>query len=63
MTYEATENDWGFEVWADAILEDFPEGGIKKEAPPPAKIPKGGAPPPKGGSAPPKSAGKTPKPP
>ena len=61
VTYESTENDWSFKIVADAILEDFPEGGVKKEAPPPAKLPKGGAAPPKGGSAPPKPAGKPPK--
>ena len=47
VTNEPTENDWRFEIWADAILEDYPEGGAKKEAPPPAKPPKGGTPPPK----------------
>lgn len=35
LTYEPTDNDWRFEIWADAILEDYPEGGVKKEAPPP----------------------------
>lgn len=54
VTYEATESDWGFEVWADAIIEDFPEGGVKKEAPQPAKQPKGGSAPPKPGGKPPK---------
>lgn len=53
VTYESTDNDWRFEIWADAILEDYPEGGVKKEAPPPPKPPKGGAPLPK----PPKSKG------
>jgi len=41
VTNEPTENDWRFEVWADAILEDYPEGGVKKEPPPPAKPTKG----------------------
>ena len=45
VTYEPTDNDWRFEIWADAILEDYPEGGVKKEAQPPAK-PSKGAPPP-----------------
>jgi len=35
VAHEAMDSDWEFEIWADAILEDLPEGGEKKEAPPP----------------------------
>lgn len=45
VTNEPTENDWRFEIWADAILEDFAEAGEKKAAPAPAKPAKGEAPP------------------
>jgi type IV pilus assembly protein PilM len=47
VTYESTDNDWRFEIWADAILDDFSEAGEKKEAPPPKPPPKGPVPPPK----------------
>ncbi|MDO8629851.1 MAG: hypothetical protein Q7R41_05110, partial [Phycisphaerales bacterium] len=47
VTYEPTDNDWRFEIWADAILEEYPEGGVKKEAPPPPKPSKGSPTPPK----------------
>lgn len=44
LTHEPTDGDWRFEVWVDAVLEDFAEAGKEKAPPPP---PKKGAPPPK----------------
>jgi type IV pilus assembly protein PilM len=57
VTFEPTDNDWWFEIRADAILQDFSEAGEKKEKAPPPKPPKKGAPAPT--TAPP---GKPPKP-
>jgi len=52
VTWEPTDNDWRFEIWADAILQDFSEAGEKKEkAPPPKSKP---TPKPSPGPAPPK---------
>jgi type IV pilus assembly protein PilM len=56
VTLEPTNDDWRFEIWADAILQDFSEAGEKKEkAPPPPKPGAKPAPP-----APPKPGGKPP---
>lgn len=41
VTNEPTDTDWHFEIWVDAVLEDFADAG--KAPPPPA--PKKGAPP------------------
>jgi hypothetical protein len=44
VTLEPTDNDWRFEIWADAILQDFSEAGEKKEKAPPPKPSKPGKP-------------------
>ncbi len=33
VTLEQTDNDWRFEIWANAILEEFPESGEAAEDP------------------------------
>jgi hypothetical protein len=52
VTLEPTDDDWRFEIRADAILQDFSEAGEKREkAPPPKSKP---TPKPSPGPAPPK---------
>jgi hypothetical protein len=60
---EPTDDDWRFEIRADAILQDFSEAGEKKEKAPPPKAGKKPVPAPTTAppGKPPKPGGKPPK--